>query len=371
MAAKARVTRGRWLLVVAASATAGLLADLIGMPAGWLVGPMLATLLLSVGTHVRARVPRGVNMASQAVIGIALSASFSPESLHALGRHWAPVLFVLAAVLLFSLGSGLLLARLGVMDAATASLGTLPGGASGMVAMSDDLGADARLVAFMQYARLILVVVLAAAIAKVMGVTSGGAEVAAGVGPSPGEPIASEWGSWLFTAGLAGGGAWAGVRLRIPAGALMGPVLLGVVLGALGIPHGALPPGILQASYLLIGVWVGSRFDMVSLRQMGRVAPSVVALALLLIGGCALLGLGLSLVTGMDPLTAYLATTPGGMDSVAIAALDSGADTSVVLAVQMGRVLAVIFAGPPLVRWLARRREPGATTYTAPQAPPG
>jgi hypothetical protein len=49
-------------------------------------------------------------------------------------------------------------------------------------------------------------------------------------------------------------------------------------------------------------------------------------------------------------LTAYLATTPGGLDAVAIIALGSGADAPLVLAVQLLRLFAVVLAGSLLGR---------------------
>ena len=56
----------------------------------------------------------------------------------------------------------------------------------------------------------------------------------------------------------------------------------------------------------------------------------------------------------VDPLTAYLATTPGGLDSVTAIALGSGANVPLVLAVQALRVFVVILSGPPLAKLIAR-----------------
>jgi membrane AbrB-like protein len=71
---------------------------------------------------------------------------------------------------------------------------------------------------------------------------------------------------------------------------------------------------------------------------------------------CAALGVVMSRMLGIDPLTAYLATSPGGMDSVAIiAAASNNVDLSFVMAMQMARFLIVMVAGPPLARMLARR----------------
>src|SRR5258708_31105602 len=49
---------------------------------------------------------------------------------------------------------GIVLRRLTDLQPGTALLGTLPGGAGEMIAMSDSLGADVRLVTVMQYGRL-------------------------------------------------------------------------------------------------------------------------------------------------------------------------------------------------------------------------
>jgi len=79
--------------------------------------------------------------------------------------------------------------------------------------------------------------------------------------------------------------------------------------------------------------------------------PFVLASTAGLVLACAALGWVLASLTPVDGLTAYLATTPGGIDSVAIMALGSGADAPLVLEIQMLRLLAVVMAGAILGRW--------------------
>ena len=62
-------------------------------------------------------------------------------------------------------------------------------------------------------------------------------------------------------------GAWAGTRLRLPAGALLGPLILGVALAELGVVQLAWPPGVPQAAYLVLGLWVGLLFDGASVKR--------------------------------------------------------------------------------------------------------
>jgi uncharacterized membrane protein AbrB (regulator of aidB expression) len=63
------------------------------------------------------------------------------------------------------------------------------------------------------------------------------------------------------------------------------------------------------------------------------------------------LGWALSVLTKSGILTGYLATTPGGLSSIAVIALESGADPSLAIAVQMMRVFAVLIVTPLLSRW--------------------
>ncbi len=196
------------------------------------------------------------------------------------------------------------------------------------------------------------VVVSAAAIARFVA-PSGGT-----LGPPPGSVAASAteflvhgtWTAYGLTALVAALGAWAGTRLPLPAGALLGPLVLGVALAELGVLRPAWPPGVPQLAYALIGTYAGLLFDRASVRRAGRLLPLMLASMLLLMAACAGLGWALAALTHADPLTAYLATTPGGLDSVAVVAVESGADASLVLAVQMLRLFAVVLAGATLGR---------------------
>ena len=74
---------------------------------------------------------------------------------------------------------------------------------------------------------------------------------------------------------------------------------------------------------------------------------------------CAGIGWVLASVTTLDLLTALLATSPGGIDAATIAALDTGANVTMVASIQMARLLLMVLVGPFIVRWLvARSREP-------------
>lgn len=342
-----------WIALLASAACAGFLGEHAGVPAAWLVGPMLVAIAFALASRKRFEMPRGTRTFSQAVIGTLLASTFRPSSLPVLADDWLPVSLVLAGTLLASLASGLVLARLTSLDGQTASLGTLPGAASGMLAMSPSLGADSRLVALMQYVRVVVVVLSATLIAH-FGLMPGGSGGPSSGGLPTGLSPHTTPADYALSALAAVVGTWIGRRLHLPAGALVGPLILGALASEFGLFHPVLPPGVPQTAYVALGLYVGLLFDRDSLEHAAHVLPAVLASMVLLMAVCAGLGLVLSAFTPADPFTAYLATTPGGIDSVSIIALGGGADVSLVLAVQMLRVFAVVLLGPPLARRMAR-----------------
>jgi membrane AbrB-like protein len=116
-----------------------------------------------------------------------------------------------------------------------------------------------------------------------------------------------------------------------------------------------LPQWLLAASYAFVGWSIGLGFTREILAHASRAMPQVLLANVALIGVSGGLAVLLVYAAGIDPLTAYLATSPGGMDSIAIIGAASKADLSFVMALQALRLVVVLFAGPPLARFIAGR----------------
>lgn len=342
-----------WVSLCGGAVLAGLAAGSVGVPAAWLVGPMLVAVVFAVAGRRRASVPRLAQSAAQSVVGVILAATFEPSVLPLIAANWPSVVLVVGGTLLISLGAGVALSRWG-LDRETSAMGTLPGAASGMVVMSAPLGADPRLVALMQYVRVVLVVASAALISRFALAQNGAQGNASSASQVVSAPDAN-WTAYGLAVLIAVIGAWAGKRLKLPAGALIGPLIIGVVLRETDIARFAWPTVVPPIAYAIIGVYVGLLFDSESLKRAGRVLPAILISTLSLMAACAALGWLFAVLADTDPLTAYLATTPGGIDSIAITAIDSGADASLVLALQMLRLFAVLLTAPLLARWLSYR----------------
>jgi hypothetical protein len=226
----------------------------------------------------------------------------------------------------------------------------IAGGASGIIVMARELGADERMVAVLQYLRVLLIVVLMPVVATVVYGAS------TGPGPATGSGDGAGWVSGLLlTAGCSVVGLVVGRLLRIPVAALLGPMVAAAALELSGLVHGVAVPGLVEnAAFLVIGLQVGISFTRESLRTIGRALPLALAVILGLIVASAGLGAVLAAATGASALDGYLATTPGGLYAVLATATGSGADATFVLAVQVLRLFVMLLSAPLVARVLRR-----------------
>lgn len=337
----------RWAALAAATLALGLLVGALGLPAPGLFAALLVGLAAAL-RGPRVTLPRAGMLAAQAVVGAALGLLLRADTLRAVGAHWAPVLGVSLLTLALTVIAGAVLARVAPVDAPTAALGMIAGGASGIVAMSGELGADDRLVALMQYLRVLVIVLLTPLLVPLAfpgehATTAGGGgsgDVLGGLGITV---LAAVVGAALARA------------VHLPAGSLLGPLLVAGALALAGPADGLVVPGALQEiAFAVIGLQVGLRFTPEAVRTAGRLLlPTLAAIAAILLA-CAGLGALLAPLAGVSFLDGYLATTPGGLYAVLATAVSAGADSTFVLAVQVLRLFVMLLAAPPIVRALLR-----------------
>jgi len=219
-----------------------------------------------------------------------------------------------------------------------------------MVSMSEEYGADSRVVATMQYVRVVCVVMIGALVSRVLGV-GGGTDAHSAV-------IAVQTLD-LLSLGLSLLVIVVGVTLgaKIPAGALLVPLLLGGALQLSGWMQITMPSWLLAVAYGAIGGYIGLRFDRTTIRYVWRRLPAMIFGSLLLILLCALSAWAIADMLGKDFLSVYLATSPGGLDAMAIIAIDTHSDVGFVLAMQTLRLFGVIVTGAFIAKQVIRFTE--------------
>ena len=88
---------------------------------------------------------------------------------------------------------------------------------------------------------------------------------------------------------------------------------------------------------------------------------------MVIIAGCAGMGVFLASATGQSGLAGYLATSPGGLFAVLAIAAETDTNATFVLAVQVLRIFVMLLIAPGLAVLLSRLRDrPEPPDQTAP-----
>ncbi|QRG77913.1 AbrB family transcriptional regulator [Citrobacter sp. R56] len=336
----------QWSSLFLLSLLLSLIFLFLHLPAALLLGPMIAGIVFSM-KGVTLRLPRSAFLAAQAILGCMIAQNMTGSILTTLAVNWPVVLAILLVTLLSSAAVGWLLVRYSGLPGNTGAWGSSPGGAAAMVAMAQDYGADIRLVAFMQYLRVLFV---AGAAVLVTRIALGDSAEAVSQQIEWFPPLSLNLLTTLLLAAVAG---IAGRVLRIPSGTMLLPMLAGAVLHSGGIVEIELPEWLLAAAYMAIGWRIGLGFDKQVFFMALRPLPQILASIFALLAICAAMAWGLAHYMQIDFMTAYLATSPGGLDTVAVIAAGSNANMALIMAMQTLRLFSILLTGPAVARFIS------------------
>ncbi|MBF6327038.1 AbrB family transcriptional regulator [Nocardia transvalensis] len=375
-----------WVLLLGAVLALAEVLDRVRFPAPQMILAIVVGAGLALTGRLPAPLPRQVSVGVQAMLGVLMGSYLEVSLLGSIGLALLPVLAITAATLVVSVLVALVFARCTKVALPTATLGLLAGGSAAVVSCADDMDADPRQVAFMQYLRVMLVAVSAPAVAALL---DGGShtEKVATVASKVTDDSLPHWmlvGRGDQIAGLCTAivlcliGIRLGRLLRIPSPTLIGPMLLTAVLTALGLSHGYAPTNLFkELLFVMIGFDVGTRFTRAVVAEMARMIPGMtIAIGALSVAVAALAYL-LSLFVDLELSDLYLATTPGGINAVLAAAEGMGANMPLITSVQSVRLLFMVAMLPVMGRlfkyWTDRTTRNRIATKIAeaqPSSPP-
>jgi membrane AbrB-like protein len=283
MSARSGSTRA-WLVLVLGAAVASGVFAVLGLPSPVLFGSLVGGMVHALTARHEVEMSPRVFRVGQALVGVVIGGLVKLPTLVRLAADWRSVLLVTVGTLVISLLAGRLLALHRDVSPATGAFALIAGGASGIVALARDLGADDRVVTIVQYLRVLLVLLAMPLVAGALfDPPTGAGELVDGP---------TRWLPDLVFVALA---VCLGLLLqrfvRAPATSLLGPLLVAVAISTSGVLGEVSVPTLLaNVGYALIGIRVGLRFTRTSLVSIARLLPLATLLIALVIAACALLG---------------------------------------------------------------------------------
>ncbi|MDT5174717.1 MAG: uncharacterized protein QOG37_1968 [Mycobacterium sp.] len=326
--------------------------------------------LIAIGCGVLAKAlaryaPKSVptaGRAAQGVLGVYTGLLVHSVSFDALGSHWPMVIAIAVGTLAISVAGGALLGMHRDVTPLTGALSLVAGGASGVVAIAKELGADDRVVAAVQFLRVAMIMAsMPIVVAVIFHSTEDNASRMSDNGTLP----------WYFSlpaiALIVVVGTAVARMVRLPGAGLLGPMSIAIVLDLTGMTWGLTVPMLLvQAGIMLIGWQAGLDFTRESLQTMKRILPSVIGLIIALNLAAAGFGVVLAKVSGLSMLDGYLATSPGGIYAVLATAVGTGSTVTFIMAAQVIRIVLMLCAAPLVAKAFLRFAAQGVGAASGP-----
>jgi hypothetical protein len=333
-------------ITILIAALGGLAATLLGLPAGWLMGGALAVTVAAMA-GVPVAMPGRVRDVAFVLIGMSMGASVAPDSLTLL-RSWPISLLGLAVELVVIIAlTGWMLTKLFRLDPGTAYLSSFPGHLSFVMSIASAGVGDARQIAIIQVIRIFMLTIVVPLGSVFLPIDHFAV-------PAP-TSFLSVWELLALAAGCVLVGL-VFIRLKVPAGLVLGSMAAATAAKLGGLYDGSIPGPLVIGTFILTGALIGSRFAGITRKEFVQAAKGGVIATGMTVGIVTLVAWVVSLLVDMPYGQLWLGLSPGALEGMGALGIALGYDTAFIAAHHVIRLLMLSFA-IPLVVLIIQRRE--------------
>ena len=332
---------------LAVAAVGGLGFGLLGVPAGYLSGSILAVAAASLAGRPML-MPTPLVRVLLVLIGISLGAVVTPATLNGVATYPLSIAALILAMALISVSGAAYLRVVHGWDKVTAYLAAAPGGLSQVLGLAAEFHADLRAIAIVQTMRVVIIAVGLPAGLALLGL-AGHATRTVGGSFDP-----TQLGELAILVAASTAAAMIAYRIGFPGGLLFGAMLTSAALHGSGLIHVTMPWWVTNTVMVAFGAVTGSRFAGTSLRLLAAFIGAAfgsfaVAVAVTAVFAAALVGI-LALPVG-EVMIAY---APGAVDAMMLLALALNLDPVYVGAHHLVRIFFISLTMPLVARRAAR-----------------
>ncbi|BAQ64403.1 AbrB family transcriptional regulator [Geminocystis sp. NIES-3709] len=332
-------------LVIIFALILALIGEALDLPIPWLLIPVVVGIIWSIVKNDSSSIPKPFNIIGQAIIAMFTASRFTPDTLIGSQEYFFPLIICIFITSILSLFNGYLIYKFADIDFPTSFLGCIPGAGHTLVAMSEEMGADAIVVAVLQYLRIMMVSVIVPIVVSFfsdqnfLNVT----KIVSNNSPLSSLPLPINLLILTLSAIL---GVKTGKLLKIPSSLFLGTFISSLLLFLFFPYEITIPQSIFQGGLLLLGLSIGVKFEIQTVQKLLKAVLLEIILVLILITTCFVIGYWFHVVTKIDTLTAVLGSTPGGLSAMMATVIELGGDSGFVLMMQMTRMLLILLLIP-------------------------
>jgi membrane AbrB-like protein len=326
---------------------AGALANSVGSPLPWVIGPMLGCAvanLLGAGLAC----PASARSAGQCVIGAALGLYFTPDVLSQMVRLAPWIVVSIVCTLVLGLALSWSLERFAGASRETAFFAGAMGGATEMAVQGERYGARVEQIVAAHALRISLIVLMVPFAYRFLDLH--------GTDPYHAGVQAVNFSGFVALAAVALGSALLLDRTGFPNAWLLGPLAASLALTASGVHWSALPPWVIIGGQMLIGASFGVRFTREFFRRAPRFLSVATLATLIVIMASAATGAAIGTLADIPVATMVLSISPGGVAEMTLTAKNLDLGVPIVTVFHVSRVLAMVMIVVPMYRLVRRVR---------------
>ena len=319
-------------------------------PLPWLLGAICAIAIASRFDFLTLRSPKIFSAPARAVLGITIGSAFHPDILHYLGDFISSIVLILPFVIIVTICGMLYYWKWLGFDKMTAYFSSMPGGLLEMVMLAESMGANVYKVTLTQSSRLLFIVFTLPFVIQAMSHVTLDGRVS-NIPPF----FSSDPHDMLILAVCAFIGCWGGIKLKIPGGAMIGPMILGAFVYGTGFVHSRPPNEVLRLIQLILGTTIGFVFVGVTFKEIVKVLGQTLGYFMVLAIISSLFVVVVSWMTDFPLISILLAFSPGGQSEMNLIAIIVGANLPYVALHHIVRMFLVMSVAPVFVRALRKK----------------
>lgn len=323
-------------LTLALSAAVGYVLYRKHVPAGMLIGAVIASAVLSAGFHA-GYVPGMTKHIAQVIAGTFIGCSAKREDFRQLRTFWKPVILITCSLLLVNITIGFLLSFAGYSELLTCLVCAIPGGIAETTLIAADFGADPSKVLVIHFCRLIVGLAIFPLVVERFTPPIPGA---AAERERSGEPLDKRKNTLRLLAALAvaSASAWVGNLLDIPAAMILCSLLSTFLLNVSGFTV-RFPHGLRRAAQVLSGAYIGCLLDPSRFGNPITGLWAILVTIVVLLANAAVFGKWMEKWFGVPMREGMLMLTPAGASDMALISADIGVNSPRLILVQIYRLL--------------------------------
>lgn len=347
-----------FIITLAVGYVGSVIARKLKVPSGAMIGSMVAVIIYNLVTE-KGFYYADFKLILQVFSGALVGGKVAKEDVIALKKLVLPVIILIICMIILNIVFGTLIYLFSNLDIATSLFATSPGGASDMALIGEELGANPGYVGILQVFRLLIIYTFCPPLFKYF-MKKGIAKTVA-----PDGEVVEE----LVDGATGDTGSKAGFEPKQFALLIASSAVVGIIFNAIGVTAGMMIGGMVGGAAITIatrktqfpnkvriavqtgsGAFIGMRMTRESIMAMGDLIVPILIMIVGILAFVLLTSYAIHKITKLEYATCMFASTPGGLQEMALLAEDMGANALQVSVMQTCRLVFVMSFFPTMIK---------------------